>query len=121
VTRRIISFLRGVYQSTAAFPLWLPGGVVFSRHETALVSHMGDGTCVVFNIVDRMAYLLNETAGVVIRLTDGRRNIGTVAEMMCDLYKIDDRRERRKVAVDVRRIYRRLNRSGVYFREDRNR
>jgi hypothetical protein len=117
----MLTFLKGVYESTAPRPWRLPGGVVFSRRETALVSHMNDGTCVVYNIVDRMAYLLNETAGVVIRLTDGRRSIGAVAEMMCDLYGIDDRRERRRVAVDVRRIYRRLYRSGIYSREDQDR
>ena len=103
------------------FPWLMPGGVVYSRKETTLVSQMNDGACVVYNIVDRMAYLLNETAGVVIELTDGRRSIRTVVEKICEMYEIDDRRKRRRVAVDVKRIYQRLYRCGIFSRKGRSR
>lgn len=119
--RRLFLFSRSVYKPIAVFPRLMPGGAVFSRKETALVSRFADGSCVVYNVVDRMAYLLNETAGVVIELTDGLRSVRIVAEKLCKMYEIDDRRRRRRVTVDVKRIYRRLNHCGIFSRGGGNR
>ncbi|MBN1883828.1 MAG: PqqD family protein [Deltaproteobacteria bacterium] len=118
---RFFLFFRGAYKQAAAFPRWLPGGIVFSRKETALVSHLDDGSCVVFNLSDRMSYLLNETAGIVIGLSDGGRSIRAVAREMCDIYRIDDRRKSREIVGDVKRVYRRLSRFGIVSREGKNR
>jgi hypothetical protein len=101
--------------------VWVPGGVVFARKETALVSHLSDGSFVVYNIIDRMVYLLNETAGIVLDLTDGQRSVRIVAEKLCEIYDITERSGRRRVVVDVKRIYRRLYRYGIFSRKGKNR
>ena len=117
--RRFFPFLTNVQRLRSLLPVWVPGGIVFARKETALVSHLSDGSFVVYNIIDRMAYLLNETAGTVLELTDGRRSVRIVAEKLCEMYDINERSGRRRVVVDVKRIYRRLYQCGIFSRESR--
>jgi hypothetical protein len=68
-----------------------------------------------------MSYLLNETAGVVMRLTDGERSILAVAKEICAIYRIDDRRGRGGIVGDVKRVYRQLDRCGIVSRKEKNR
>ena len=59
---------------------------------------------VVFNINDRMAYLLNRTAAEMISLSDGRNNIGDVITKLAQFYE----KPEELVRDDVRNFFKNL-------------
>jgi hypothetical protein len=82
---------------------------VCSIGDRVVWADLPGGEAVIFDSEDRRAILVNHTGALILGLTDGIRSVGEAAREIAASFG----RERRVVARDVRRIYRRLLLEGV--------
>ena len=69
------------------------------------------GEAVLFNTDDRRSYLLNRCASEVYKLTDGKRNIGKVTEIIKKNYRVDAN----IIEKDIKEIYKGFLKREIVF------
>ena len=82
---------------------------VFKRNGDIVSSEFGDEESVLFNARDRRSFLLNSTASRIYGLTDGKRNVRIVCDMIADHYSADQG----QIKTDVKQIYRTFMERGI--------
>ena len=84
-------------------------GSVFKRNGDIVSSEFGDEESVLFNARDRRSFLLNSTAAKIYSLTDGKRNVRIVYDMITEHYSADQA----QIKKDVKDIYRTFMEKGI--------
>ena len=91
-----MDFLRKIFWGVSAF-----GEKSVFQKNGGIPAEFDGGQTVLFNTRDRRSYLLNRSASEVYRLTDGKRDVGKITEIVESNYGI----EKEIIEKDIIEIY----------------
>ena len=86
---------------------------VFRRNGDIISSEFGDEESVLFNTRDRRSFLLNSSAAKIYRLTDGKRNVRIVCDMIAEHYSAG----KEQITKDVKQVYLTFMERGIVAHE----
>jgi hypothetical protein len=89
-------FLRKIFRGKSA----LSERSVFEKNG-GISAEFDGGETVLFNTKDRRSYLLNRSASEIYRLTNGKKSVGNITDMVKSNYGID----KEIIEKDIKEIY----------------
>lgn len=93
---RFIDFLRKIFRGVSA----LSEKSTFQKNG-GISAEFDGGETVLFKTKDRRSYLLNRSASEVYKLTDGKRSVGKITEIVKNNYCVD----KNIIENDIKEIY----------------